>query len=209
MTSYQAELNRIQLTIAQDIKPLGFRKRGRTFNRPVGETGIVQVINFQAGGSLSHLHGQFTINLGIFVPEVWAALADRTAPNFIQEYFCEMRERLGSLGSKKDIWWGLEADADESLSQVRKRMADVGMRYLDQRSTRAAILKEFRRQRDSRTGHIQVRAALAIASMYCAQADQVAAQKVLNSECRHLGRYPVAGFIQTVCERLNLQVPFS
>jgi hypothetical protein len=209
MTSYLAELNQIQSTIAQDIKPLGFRKRGRTFNRPAGEPGIVQVINFQAGGSLSWLHGQFTINLGIFVPEVWNAVADGSVPDFIQEYYCEVRTRLGSLAFTKDVWWDLRGDVDKASAEVRRLMADIGLHYLDQLSTRAAILNEFRRQRDSRTGHIHSRAVLGMAAIYCAQGDLVSAQMVVNRECRHLRGYAVAATIQDVCERLNLQVPFS
>ena len=92
--------------LAPALKVTGFKKRRHTFNR-IAEPGLVHVVNFQMGqfpigayeipGLRPNLYGRFTVNLGVFVREVYEATQRTTASAFVQEYACEFRVRLGRL----------------------------------------------------------------------------------------------------------------
>lgn len=73
----------VQSSVSPLLKAAGFRKRGRSYNRGVGD-GMVHVINFQTGqypigegyeipGLRESLYGYFTVNLGVHLPQVWNA----------------------------------------------------------------------------------------------------------------------------------------
>ena len=66
-------------------------------------------------GAFSSLYGTFTVNLGVFIPEVDEAQAAYFRPHvggragFIPEYSCHIRERLGDLTRVKTFggpWMG-------------------------------------------------------------------------------------------------------
>jgi hypothetical protein len=107
---YKETLNEIQKLIHTELKADGFKKKGRTHNK-VLDNGIVQVINFQMGqfqfdnvieipGLIENLYGQFTINIGVFVPELYEKIFDPKPKSFIQEFDCEIRTRL----LQKNVW---------------------------------------------------------------------------------------------------------
>ena len=77
------QLDRVQQELLRLVKPLAFRRKGRTFARIV-EGDIQQVIALQAGpfeigsplpAEAAHLrpnlYGKFAVNLGVFVPEMF------------------------------------------------------------------------------------------------------------------------------------------
>ncbi len=105
--------NILQKSIAPVLKQYGFRKKGLTWNKSVDRK--IQVINFQLSNFDSK---QFTINLGIFYPQLWERCWLKKSPTFIQEDDCFPRIRAGDLiddtisKEKKDIWWSYEKTAD-------------------------------------------------------------------------------------------------
>lgn len=77
-SSYVESMNRLQRDVGADLKKLGFKVRGRTYNR-ITDDGLTQVVNFQLGpsdppgttyiaGLRENLYGFFTVNLGVYVP---------------------------------------------------------------------------------------------------------------------------------------------
>ncbi len=78
-SEYKKQLDIVQKEVVRFLKPLGFKNKGRTFNRET-EQGVWQVINFQSGqfplgdkyvvpGLREDMYGKFTVNLGVFVQE--------------------------------------------------------------------------------------------------------------------------------------------
>jgi hypothetical protein len=72
----------IQKPLGLELKARRFNVRGRTFNKQLSD-GLTQVINIQMGsfdppgttyhpGLRENLYGKFTVNLGVYVPEVAA-----------------------------------------------------------------------------------------------------------------------------------------
>ena len=80
----KSNLDKIQNEIFEFLKPLGFKKKGRTFNRQT-EDGIYQVINIQSGQVYSTAYGSFTINLGIMVKEIYELDSYNKPKDFYQE----------------------------------------------------------------------------------------------------------------------------
>ena len=137
------------------LKEVGFRKRRHTFNRSV-EPGVIQVINFQMGQKLPpgtrpippfrpNLHGRFTVNLGVAIEEAWLLNRrgqDVTFPDFLNEYDCDIRERLGQiLGERKDVWWKLPANPNKLATRIGDTLLHQGAAWLDSRATRERILQ--------------------------------------------------------------------
>jgi hypothetical protein len=73
-TPYVKALDDIQKALTAFLKPLGFKKKGRSYNRHVSD-GLVQVVNLQMGqfpigdyvipGLRESHYGRFTVNLGV------------------------------------------------------------------------------------------------------------------------------------------------
>jgi hypothetical protein len=77
----KTHLDNIQNEISLFLKPLGFKKKGRTFNS-LTAYGIYQVINIQSGryefgdkyvnqGFRENFYRKFTVNLGIMAKEIY------------------------------------------------------------------------------------------------------------------------------------------
>lgn len=138
------------------LKPLGFRRKGRTFNRQT-EEGVLQIIALQAGPyeigpplpkSVAHLrpdlYGKFTVNLGVFVQEVF----ERTNPGFlprgvVSDAHCAIRTRLSHITSHVDTWWPLTNETETLVDEIGALLIDVGVPFLDRFGTRDQIVKRW------------------------------------------------------------------
>ncbi len=104
----------------------GFRKTARTF-RLAGNS-LTRIVNVQASHWGTHQKGQFTINLGVYFPEV-AVLHDlipvRNPPRACD---CIVQERIGRLMPfRHDHWW--DVSHDSSVSEIASEMISVWGEY--------------------------------------------------------------------------------
>ncbi|MDH3261537.1 MAG: DUF4304 domain-containing protein [Acidimicrobiia bacterium] len=157
MTTPAETMAAIVKAIHPRLKDAGFRKRRHSFNRSV-ESGVVQVISFQMGQKLPpgaqpiprlrpDLYGLFTVNFGVAVEEAWLLRRRRHEvpfPDFVNDYDCDIRERLGQLlGQETDTWWELSPDDRELAHQIGNALLEQGAGWLDPRGTRAGILRTW------------------------------------------------------------------
>jgi hypothetical protein len=150
-SAYADSMNRLQREVGTELKHIGFKVRGRTFNRTTDD-GMTQVVNFQMGpsdppgttyvpGLQTNLYGWFNVNLGIYVPEV--GLYTGESGRFVQVYYCCVRQRLGELGQEcSGIWWRISSDAD-TVAELRERIVIDGIPFLDRFGSRDRILQEW------------------------------------------------------------------
>jgi hypothetical protein len=138
-------------SIGPAMTAAAFKKQRHTFNR-VAEPGLVHVVNFQMGrfpiGSYEipvlrpNLYGKFTVNLGVFVREVYEVTQRSEAPAFVQEYACEFRVRLGDLRpASGDGWWSLQQDAGALALELAHSLARHAEPWFARHATRDAILE--------------------------------------------------------------------
>lgn len=153
-SAYAEAVDQIQRALRPMMKTRGFNVRGRTFNRGT-EDGLTQVVNLQMGpsdppgttyipGLRENLHGSFTVNLGVYVPEVARLASGAEARSWVQEYHCCIRARLAEApGEGRDIWW--QARPDSTVSEDICHLLEVGgFPFLDRFSTRDKILAAWR-----------------------------------------------------------------
>jgi hypothetical protein len=157
MTAEKSDLARtldeLQAKLRPALKEGGFRARGRAFNSLTSD-GLTEVVQLQMGrfdpprtipipGLRENRYGKFTVNLGVFVPEV-AERYGRGAPkSFVQEYHCCIRTRLAVLGpERRDVWWDIRAD--EALArELMQRLTRDAIPFFGKFETRDAILGQL------------------------------------------------------------------
>jgi hypothetical protein len=152
-SEFVTAMDGIQNAIRPALKEQGFKVRGRTFNRTT-EDGLTQVVNLQMGSSdppgttyipglRENLYGLFTVNLGVYIPEVAELHGGGPAKSWVREYQCSVRDRLGpASGSPKDIWWNL-SEATEAVRDVQLLLLSFGLVFLDRFRSRDLVLAEL------------------------------------------------------------------
>lgn len=155
-SAYVAALDEIQLAVTAFLKPLEFKRSGRTYNRAV-EDGLVQVVGFQMGeypvgqyvipGVRESFYGRFTVNLGVMLPAVRDIESSVPPKGFFHDYHCEIRSRLGSLAhAGEDVWWDLDYHIAETGVALVEIMREKGIpffdRFPDYRSVIAALERD-------------------------------------------------------------------
>ena len=148
-------LDALQAQLRTLFKQRGYRVRGRTFNRLTGD-GLTQVVNFQMGsfqppgtqpipGLRADMYGLFTVNLGVYVPEVTRHQLGREASGFVSEPHCCIRTRLGHLGpEQRDLWWPV-TDEEALAAELSERLERDGFPFLACYETRDALLAQLQR----------------------------------------------------------------
>ena len=78
--------------LAPCLKEAGFRRKGRTFHRVADER--TDVVNVQGSKWNAGRTGEFTINVGVYYPQI-AELYDEYRPDGLpEEYHCTLRSRI-------------------------------------------------------------------------------------------------------------------
>ena len=94
------QIDYIESEVYKRIKPLGFRKHGRTLHRFVSGD-ISQVISFQCGQAYLDTTHLMWVNIGIRIPECMERRFDAVnSRKYYHEYHCTMRSRLGIIASR-------------------------------------------------------------------------------------------------------------
>ena len=147
------EVDGIQRALKGSLKEHGFKSRGRTFNRETSDS-LTQIINLQMGsfdppgttyipGLRENLHGLFTVNLGIYIPEVAELHGGGPAKSWVQDYNCAIRSRLGpASGSNKDLWWHARNNV-EVVADLQSLLLTYGLPFLDRFESRDKVLSEL------------------------------------------------------------------
>ncbi|MEQ1762750.1 MAG: DUF4304 domain-containing protein [Pyrinomonadaceae bacterium] len=157
-SKYVLALDEVQGKVYEFMKPLGFRKKGRTFNREADESGIFQVVQFQTGpyelapeipSFRLNLYGKFTVNIGVLIKELYDFEEWHKPTNFYQEVYCQVRNRLPHLLYKKDVWWDLTSEVDQTSTIVIDGFESVGFDYFALYDTRVKFRENYGRFDDA------------------------------------------------------------
>src|SRR5262245_24798237 len=99
----------IKLALVPALKADGYKKKARTFR--CSRDRCVQVVQVQSSQASMRHDVRFTINLGVFFPEVHAIMMpfiqSPLGPDGPSQPQCQLRERLGTLLAGRDHWWNL------------------------------------------------------------------------------------------------------
>lgn len=135
---YIQRLDEIEEAVYAYLKPLGFRKFGRTLHRFVSGD-ISQVVHFQL------LKGTFCVNTGIRVPEcAERVFVPSIRKKYYHEYECNIRSRLGQVRRRRETWFDLSKNRDKLIGNVLKELKNVVIPAFNVLNSREAILAHRR-----------------------------------------------------------------
>lgn len=161
-TRWQLALREAQAPVTRALKSLGFKKIGNYYNRTV-QDGLVQVVGFQSGQAVSIFHGNFTVNLGVYVPCIAQIEGNAATGRCITDAHCEIRSRLSEVANLgRDKWWPLDESASQSGEVIADALLSHGVPFLDLYASNAAIIDRFEHD-GSLPFHNSARSMLAVA----------------------------------------------
>lgn len=156
-SDYTKTLDQIQKLIHKELKNFGFTKKGRTFNKIVDE-GIVHVINFQSGeypvgdnyvipGIRESLYGKFTVNLGVFVSDIYEVTQEGSSKDFIPEYICQIRSRLHELTNEDNEWRTVDENYIQLADEIINELTTHAFPWFNHFTYREEIIKNLQNKR--------------------------------------------------------------
>jgi hypothetical protein len=154
-SDFVAQLDAIQKAAHTKLRPLGFRKIGRSHNRATA-AGLIHVINFQMGeypignyvipGIRENLYGLFTVNLGVLLPCVHR-LGKFPIPRSVRDGNCTIRDRLKNPSDGQE-WFSLGDDSASSRSKIVEVLEQQGLPFLRQFETYQDVLSYYQAHDD-------------------------------------------------------------
>lgn len=205
-------MDEVEASLEPQLRSLGFRHRKRTFTRTTPE-GIAQVINLQMGrhdppgtagipGFRENLHGRFTVNLGVYVPEVAEYRGGPPLKKSVQEADCCFRARLGTIGpEQRDLWWNLSDSSSALTNHVMQRLSHDAFPWFDRFATRDSILAELS---GKSTWLFSATPRIVSAIIYAKRGNPAAARALLDQQLEEAGESRHAQYVRDLAGRLGL-----
>ena len=130
------------------LKPIGYRKSG--FNWTLGNQ-WTRIINWQLSRWTSVDDVKFTLNFGVFIPDLHRIAERPQRDQPLKEPDCVIRARYGSLTpSRLDHWWKVDAFTDpaELIRDVTGAVVTYGLPWLASLMDYSAVAAEYEKQKD-------------------------------------------------------------
>ena len=135
----------IEKAVYAEVKPLGFRKHGRTLHRFV-DGDISQVINFQVGCPSKSIYDILSVNIGIRVPEceLRSFAPEESLKKYYHEYDCNIRCCLKEIEGQKEDYYDLHDSMQEITDDILRQLRDIVIPAFLALDSRPAILENRR-----------------------------------------------------------------
>ncbi len=140
LTSTQS-VDVIEKIVYDHLKPMGYRKHGRTLHRFV-EGDISQVVNFQNGCPQKGVYDVLWVNIGIRIPECAERkfAVSESLKKYYHEYECNIRNRLGALADGRDTHYDLKKSPEKIAADIVDRLKRFVIPVFEVLSSRDGIL---------------------------------------------------------------------
>lgn len=208
----KTNLDSIQKEIYLFLKPLGFKKNGRTFNRQT-ENGIYQVINIQSGryefgdkyvipGFRENYYGKFTVNLGVMVREIYELESHNKPKDIYQDYDCQIRTRLTHLTIKQDLWWTISDDNHKTANEIIEGLNAHGLEWLGYFETREKIINNWGEKADNNSPRAKLDVALIVLNR-----DREKGRKLIQEYYNNIeNRNPHRDYVKKLADRFGVKL---
>jgi hypothetical protein len=117
-------MGRIASGVAEYLEPRGFGKQQFIFNKWTPD-GLCYVVDLQMG--IKSLEGEFTANLGIFVPEVFRSMSETEQPEFVSVGYCSINARFSDFTDDDDKWWPVTPYPAEVVPELIDLLQTYGL----------------------------------------------------------------------------------
>lgn len=197
-------LNQIVKIVSTFLERRNFSKKNRTFLRKTDD-GFFHLIDFGLSQNWSMYYGKFTVDLGVFLPEVYSILRDSKVPSRITTYHCEIKKRLPSLAEGiEDKWWDtheIEKSADEVINLLIKH----GFSYFDGLDTRGKLYRTWLSKGNSIGFPPRSRLILAIVMKYQGN-DSIAKDLIVKEIQENRSKKGYCDLIKIIAKKINLTI---
>ena len=138
-------VDEIEKAVYAEMKPLGFKKHGRTLHRFV-DGDISQVINFQTGCPPKGIYDVLWVRIGIRVPEceLRSFEPETDLKKYYPEHCCNMRSCLREIEGKKEDYYDLHDSIQEITNDVLRQIKEYVIPAFNVLNSRFAILENCR-----------------------------------------------------------------
>lgn len=138
----------IEKAVYAAVKPLGFKKHGRTLHRFV-DGDISQVINFQVGCPSKSVYDVLWVHIGIRVPEceIRSFAPEESLKSYYHEYDCNIRCSFREIEGLKEDYYDLHDSVQEITDDILRQLRDIVIPAFLALDSRPAILENRRRYR--------------------------------------------------------------
>ncbi|PCI35982.1 MAG: hypothetical protein COB53_10535 [Elusimicrobia bacterium] len=200
----------VKESLAPKLKELGFKRRGRAWNR-VTEN-FVQVIDVQSSRYPGYFSGSFTINLGIFSPKIYELRYDEKPPAFISsiQQLISIRVSTDDVGFS-EIWWDVNLLTDLSAlgAEVLSRIDAMALPFFVRFDSLEKVDEWWDEDlKGSRPGAATPGGLLDHALIKFVRNDRAGVQKIVSEyfETRQVGEY-WDDIFKSVLSRVGVDVP--
>jgi hypothetical protein len=126
--------------VAEYLEPRGFSQHHHVFSKWTPD-GLCHVFDLQMG--IKSLEGEFTANLGIFVPEVYRSLCETEPPEFISVGYCCINARFSDFTDEDDKWWPLTPYPAEVVPELIDLLQTYGLPMFIKFPDRQSLIDEL------------------------------------------------------------------
>jgi hypothetical protein len=195
-------MNEIQNIISPFLIRRDYQLRNRTFSKQLGN-GLIHLIEFGLAGSTSSFYGKFTVDLGIFIPELYSIFEKKEIPKKITTQHCEFVRRLPSLEEGiEDKWWDVN-EASSSSNEIIKLLQKYGFSFLEELTTREKIYQAW--QKNGNSIGLPPRGRLSIAIMLNESGDKKAATELFKEEIEDIENKQYLAFVKEITTQLGIK----
>jgi len=131
--------------IGPHFKSLGYKKSGNNFRYYDSDGEFGKIVNFQKSSYYGRDHIHFTINVGLYLAEFELYHTGKNSGEKFRESICAVRQRIGSLMNKNDIWYDLNPETN--ITQLQERLEQNIVRkvipYLNKIKTREDVITQL------------------------------------------------------------------
>ena len=135
----------ISKIIFPHFKSIGYKKLGNNFRLFDSENKFGKIVNFQKSSFYSKDHIHFTVNIGLYLSDFEYYHTKKYSADKFTEPICAVRQRIGKLMNKSDIWYdlNLETNIEELQERLEHNFLKRVIPYLNRIKTREDIINQL------------------------------------------------------------------
>jgi len=141
--------NLVSKVIYPHFKVLNYKKAGNNFRYYDSEGEYGKIVNFQKSQFYSKDHINFTVNVGLYLPEFEFFLTGKKSAEKFSEVTSAVRYRIGKLMEGLDTWYDLNTDTNivELQERVEQHFLNYIIPYLNKVKTRNDVINQLMTER--------------------------------------------------------------
>lgn len=205
-SAHALRVDEVQSLVAPFLNRRGFVQHKRVFRKTL-DHGLMHLIEFGMAPSYSIYYGKFTVDVGVFIPEVYHVIYQQVSPKHVTIGHCEISRRLSALTKDENDQWWSSHDIGHAADDISTLLLRYGLPYLEQLSLREHIYAVWKASGNMMGFPPRGRLSIAIMLQYCGQRET--AKALIQEELENNMDSPYEKFIRQIAQQCELLSPTS